>query len=129
MSTVSMSRYDGNVDGAVALFDQYNTADRLASKVTGTYWTPNRSRISVAAEYKGAATTAVGTEEAALGYRLANLYGGSVEGVLSLDRKTYIGLNAGYMRGERNDTLNATSERFAGTEKTAKFAGFVTVKL
>jgi hypothetical protein len=129
MSTVSMARYDGNVDGAVALFDQYNTADRLASKLVGTYWTTNRSRVSVAAEYKGAATTAVGSEEAALGYRLANLYGGSVEGVLSLNRQTYVGLNAGYMRGERNETLKATGEELSGTEGTAKVAGFVAVKL
>lgn len=129
MSTVSMARYDGNVEGAVALFDQYATEDRLASKLVGTYWTTNRSRLSVAAEYKGAATTAVGSEEAALGYRLANLYGGSVEGVLSLNRRTYLGLNAGYMRGERSDTLKASGENFSGSENTSKISGFVTVKL
>ncbi len=129
MSSVSMARYDGNVDGAVRLFDNYEYKDRLAAKLIGTYWTTARSRVSIAAEYKGAATTAVGSEESGLGYRLANLYGGTVEGILSIDRTTYLGLNASYMRGERNDLEPITGVQYAGREQSTKFAGSVTVKL
>lgn len=129
MGTVSMARYDGNVEGAIPLFNEYDAQDRLAAKLLGTYWTASRSRISLAAEYKGAATSAINTEENGLGYRLVNLYGGTLEGVLSINRKTYIGANASYMRGERNDTLDSTGERYTGKEDTQKYAGFVTVKL
>jgi hypothetical protein len=128
-SAVSVARYDGNVDGAVQLFEDYKTEDRLAAKLLGSYWTTERSRVSLAAEYKGAATTAVGSEEAGLGYRLANLYGGTVEGILSLNRSTYLGLNASYMRGERDDTESTTAVRYNGKEETSKVSGFVTVKL
>ncbi len=128
-SSVSMARYDGNVDGAVKLFDDYKNADRLAAKLLGTYWTSARSRVSLAAEYKGAATSAVGSEEAGLGYRLANLYGGTVEGILSLDRKTYLGLNASYMRGERDDVESRSALRYSAREESSKVSGFVTVKL
>ncbi|MFW7378764.1 MAG: hypothetical protein ACOH5I_08160 [Oligoflexus sp.] len=128
MSSVSMARYDGNVDGAIELFDNYKTADRLAAKVLATYWTESRSHISIAADYKGAATTAIGAEEAGLGYRLVNLYGGSLEGAYSINRQAYVGLLASYTRGERNDLSNA-GEQFSGKEDTTRFAGFVTVKM
>ncbi len=129
MSAISLSRYDANVKGAVPLFEEYDNQDRLAAKVVGTFWTENRSHIALAAEYKGAATTAMGEEEAGLGYRLANLYGGSLEGVLAIDRMTYIGANASYLRGERNDTLEETGQRFTSKEDTTRFSGFVTVKM
>jgi len=128
-SSVSMARYDGNVQGAVGLFEQYKSADRLAARLMGTYWTDARSRVSLAAEYKGGASTEIGAEESGLGYRLANLYGGTLEGILAINRQTYIGLNASYMRGERNDTVTESGERFTGKEETQKYAGFVTVKL
>jgi hypothetical protein len=128
-SSVSLARYDGNVTGAVKLFDDYKTEDRLAAKLLGTYWTSQRSRVSLAAEYKGAATSAVGSEEAGLGYRLANLYGGTVEGILSVNRKTYLGLNASYMRGERDDVESRSLVRYSAREESSKVSGFVTVKL
>ena len=128
LSTLSMTRYDGNVEGAVQLFENYETADRLAAKLVGTYWTDKRSHISLAAEYQGATTTEIGTDEALLGYRLVNLYGASLEGALSLNRKAYIGLLASYMRGERSDTSDA-GLRYSGSEDLSRFSGFVTVKL
>lgn len=129
MSSVSLARYDANVKGAVPLFEEYDNQDRLAARMVGTFWTENRSHIALAAEYKGAATTAVGEEEAGLGYRLANLYGGSLEGVFAIDRMTYIGANASYLRGERSDTLEETGQRFTSKEDLTRFSGFVTVKM
>lgn len=129
LSAVSYARYDGNVDGAVPLFEDYKSADRFAGKLLGTYWTSARSRVSLAAEYKGAATAAINTEENLLGYRLANLYGGTLEGILAINRLAYIGLNASYMRGERGDTEDASGVRYTAKEETQKYAGFVTVKL
>lgn len=129
MSSVSLARYDGNVDGAVGLFEKYENQDRLAAKLLGTYWTSARSRVSLAAEYKGAATTAVGAEESGLGYRLANLYGGTLEGVLAINRQTYLGLNASFMRGERDDLEPVSGVNYTAREESARFAGSVTVKL
>ncbi|MBC7658932.1 MAG: hypothetical protein H7249_04420 [Chitinophagaceae bacterium] len=128
-SAVSMARYDGNNEGAVHLFDNYKTADRLAANLVATYWTDARSRISAAAEYKGGASTEIGAEESGLGYRLSNLYGGSLEGILSINRMAYLGLNAEFLRGERNNTDTQTGVRYAGREETMRYSGFVTVKL
>lgn len=128
LSSISMTRYDGNVEGAIGLFENYKTSDRLAGKIVGTYWTDKRSHLSLAAEYQGATTSEVGTDEALLGYRLVNLYGASLEGTLSLNRKAYLGLLASYMRGERSDTSD-TGVRFSGSEDMTRFAGFVTVKI
>lgn len=129
MSSISLARYDGNVKGAIPLFEEYDNQDRLAAKLVGTFWTDARSHISLAAEYKGAATTAIGEEEAGLGYRLANLYGGTLEGVLAIDRLTYLGVNGSYMRGERSATEAVSQQRFTSKEDTTRFAGFVTVKM
>jgi hypothetical protein len=128
MSSVTMSRYDGNVQGAVGLFEDYKDSDRLAAKLMGTYWTDTRSHISLAAEYKGAATTAVGSDEAGLGYRLVNLYGGSIEGAVAFNRKAYVGLLASYTRGERSDT-DDKGVIYSGQEESTRVAGFVTVKI
>ncbi len=128
-SSVSMARYDGNVQGAVPLFEQYKSADRVAAKLMATYWTDARSRVSLAAEYKGAASTEIGADESGLGYRLANLYGGTLEGILAINRQTYLGLNGSFMRGERADTLTESGVRYTAREETARYAGFVTVKL
>lgn len=128
-SSVSMAKYDGNVQGAVGLFEQYKGADRVAAKLAATYWTDARSRITAAAEYKGAASTEIAADEAGLGYRLANLYGGTLEGILAINRQTYLGLNYSFMRGERNDTDVATDVRYTAKEQTQRFAGSVTVKL
>jgi hypothetical protein len=126
LGAVSMARYDANVNGAIGAFDKYQTEDRIAAKLIGTTWTSNRSRIAVAGEYKGGATTAVGSEESGLGYRLANTYGGSVEGIVSINRQTYLGLLGGYTRGQRDDTING--ERYAIRESSMKFAGTVAAK-
>lgn len=128
-SSVSLARYDGNVQGAVGLFEQYKSADRLAAKIVATYWTDARSRISASAEYKGGASTEIGADESGLGYRLANLYGGSLEGVLAINRQAYLGLNYSLLRGERDDTLTESGVRYSGRETSQKYAGFVTVKL
>ncbi len=127
MGVATMARYDGNVDGAIALFDDYKSEDRLAGKLIGTYWTEGRSRVSLAAEYKGGATTAVGSDEAGLGYRLANTFGGTIEGVMSLDRKTYIGLLAGYSAGARDDKADDGTV-YKADESATKIAGMVAVK-
>ncbi len=127
-SNVSMARYDGNVEGAVQLFEQYKSADRLAAKVVGTYWTDARSRISLAAEYKGGASTEIGADESGLGYRLANLYGGTLEGVLAINRTAYLGASYQYMRGERNDTVTESNDRYTAKEESQKYTGSVTVK-
>ncbi|MBC7530065.1 MAG: hypothetical protein H7318_00705 [Oligoflexus sp.] len=128
-SSVSMARYDGNVQGAVHLFEQYKSSDRLAAKVVATYWTDARSRISAAAEFKGGASTEIGAEESGLGYRLANLYGGSLEGILAINRTAYLGLNYSLMRGERNDTVTEDNTRYTARETSQKYTGSVTVKL
>lgn len=127
-SNVSLARYDGNVEGAVQVFEQYKTADRLAARVVGTYWTDARSRISAAAEYKGGASTEIGADESGLGYRLANLYGGTLEGVLAINRMAYLGASYQFMRGERNDTVTETNDRYTAKEESQKWAGSVTVK-
>ncbi len=127
-SHVSMAKYDGNNEGAVHLFDNYKGADRTAANIVATYWTDNRSRFSLAAEYKGAASTEMGEEEQTLGYRLVNLYGGSGEATLAINRTAYLGLQYEFLRGERNDTDTQTGLRYTGREQTNKWTGFATVK-
>ncbi|MES2743985.1 MAG: hypothetical protein V4655_01100 [Bdellovibrionota bacterium] len=127
-ANASLAKYDGNVEGAVQLFEQYKTSDRLASRVVATYWTDARSRISAAAEYKGGASTEIGAEESGLGYRLANLYGGSLEGVYAISRTAYLGALYSFMRGERNDTVTENNDRYTAKEESQKWAGSVTVK-
>lgn len=124
----SLAKYDGNVEGAIQLFEQYKTADRLASTIAATYWTDARSRITAAAEYKGGASTKIGAEESGLGYRVANLYGGSLEGIVAINRTAYLGALYSYMRGERNDTVTENNDRYTAKEETNRFAGSVTVK-
>lgn len=128
MSSLAMSRYDGNVDGSIELFDRYDARDRLAGKVMASYWTQARSRVTLAAEYKGGATSAIGSDESGLGYRLVNTYGGTVEGVLSLNRKTYLSLLAGYARGERDDTSNE-GVRYSAREMATRIVGSLAVKI
>ena len=121
MSTVSFARYDGNVEGAIDYFDRYESTDRLAANVSGTYWTGNRSHLTLAVEYQGAANSPIGTEEQALGYRLANLYGGTLEGVLSINRRAYIGALVSFHRGERNDEGN-DGLRYNASEENSRIA-------
>lgn len=128
MSSVAMSRYDGNVDGSIELFEKYDARDRLAGKVMASYWTQARSRVTLAAEYKGGATSAIGSDETGLGYRLVNTYGGAIEGVLSLNRKTYISLLGGYSRGERDDTSNA-DVRYSAREESTRVVASMAVKI
>ncbi len=83
MAIAGMTRYDSNVDGALGAFDDFDVRDRINGKLVGTFWDGERSRLSLIGEYKGGATTAIGSDEAGLGYRVVNSYGGSAEGVIT----------------------------------------------
>ncbi len=116
--SLSHVQYDDNMAGAKNVFDNYRTEDRVATQLQAVWWMPNRkTRYSVTGAFSGATYAPFGTEEAALGYRDANLWGGSVDAIFAWSPKTYIGAAASFMQGERDQITNgevaiADEERF-----------------
>lgn len=124
--TAGMARYDGNNEAAITEFDRYRTADRVATRLQLTYWTAERTRFSTTAEYRGGATAEPGLDENALGYRAANLYGGSVEGTYSFNRKAYTGLLLGYLQGDRS--IQAPGEKIKLKENNLRIVANASLK-
>jgi hypothetical protein len=124
---IGYSFYDADNTGTIELFDDYDNEDLLSAKFEATLWTPSRSRISLAAEYQGGATARDGIEALGLSNRIANLYGGSLAGVYSIDKTTYISLVTRYLRGEVDETNNGIN--YSSREKYNTVAFSVGSKL
>lgn len=112
------SFYDSSAPGALKIFA--DGKDRISAKLAATFWTITRSRISLAAEYRGGATARDGVEELGVGNRIANLYGAALAGIYSIDKLTYVGLVARYLRGERDQT--AEGQRYSSRESQRTFS-------
>lgn len=128
LSSISYANYDDNVRGSVFAFEDADTADLLAAKITGVYWTTARSHVSLAAEYKGGATVNNFDDETLLGYRLGNTLGATLEGVYSIDRKIYLGGLISYLQGETDIDLEDNTS-ISVDENTTRVGGFVAVKI
>jgi len=120
LASASHAQYDANrAESSKGIFDNYRANDRYAGKLQASWWFNDQaSSISATGQYLGAAVAPVGLDENAFGYRFANLYGGSVDGVAEVGNRTYVGLMVGHLRGERDQTTDGF--RFAGKEEKTR---------
>jgi hypothetical protein len=119
--TLSHTEYDANVEGAKTTFEKYRTSDRLAGQAQLVYWLDDEAtRFSATAQYLGATYAPYGTAENALGYREANLYGGSVDAIFDVSNQLYLGLRVSHIRGERDQDV-ADAARIAAREDRTTF--------
>ncbi len=126
MGRLGYARYDGNVKGAIELFEDYDTSDRLLADLQVTYWTIERSRLSVSADYVGAATAESGLNQSGQSYRIANLYGTTLSGAISWSKESYLGAQLSFLRGELDETKRDVDYNF--NEQQTKFITSYTKK-
>ena len=126
--TITHVQYDDNVAAAKRTFADYRMEDRVASQLQGVYWANDRAtRLAATASYKGATYAAFGTEDTGLGYRDVNLYGATVDGAVALQKRTYLGLSLGYLRGERDQAIDGNN--VSATEVRTKIATTLNINL
>ena len=107
LASVSHVQYDENVEEASAAFADYKTDDRIAGSAQAVYWLDSRrSSVSLTGVYEGATYVPADLETDAYGYKLANRYGANLTAIASIGGRKYVGLMAGYLRGERDETKN-----------------------
>jgi hypothetical protein len=112
---VSHTEYDSNAQGAKETFNDYNRADRLSGQLQAIYWLNDEAtRFAATANYRGATYAPFGSEENGLGYRHANLYGGSIDAIVDIGSQSYVGVRLSHLRGERDQQL--TGFRLAARE-------------
>lgn len=125
----SQVQYDNNIESSSPTFDKYRAEDRNAGQLQAVYWMRDLgTRVAATASYQGGTFAPYGTEESGLGYRNANLYGGSLDGAVQFGERTYVGLSLGYMRGERNQDLDS-GERVVAREERAKIATTINMNM
>jgi hypothetical protein len=128
IAAISHVQYDKNVREGSDVFDSYDRRDRLAGNLQAIYWLNNRkSNIALSGNHAGATFSPESLATEVYGYKLANLYGGSIGMVTAVAEKTYLGITAGYERGERDDTIN--SVRYRATERKTSVAGSLNVTM
>lgn len=126
--SLAHTQYDDNMTGAKNEFDNYRIEDRLAAQFQAVWWLANRkTRFAVTSNFSGATYAPFGTEESSLGYRDANLYGGSADAIFSIGGRSYLGGSIGLMRGERDKVTNG--ERAVAREERVKLATTLNVNL
>jgi hypothetical protein len=118
---------DANQTNILPVLETYRLEDRMAASFQATYWTQHRSRLSMGINYRGATYSPAGYEEAGLGMRLANTYGGSIEGVWRATDDVYVGMAVASMRGERAQTFNG--DRYVGREESLRMVGNLSIEL
>ncbi len=121
LASVSHVQYDENVEEASAAFANYNREDRLAGSAQAVYWLDSRrSSVSLTGLYEGATYVPADLETDAYGYKLANRYGANLTAIASIGGRKYVGVMAGYLRGERDETLNTV--QYKSSEEQTKLA-------
>lgn len=119
---LSHVQYDDNAEAAKAFLTPYRREDRIAAQFQGVYWLNDHfTRLAATLTYRGATYAPFGVEENALGYRDANLYGAAVDASVPILERTYLGLGAGYLRGERDQNYDAGTQRVMAREEKAHF--------
>jgi hypothetical protein len=121
LASVSHVQYDENVKEASGAFDNYRRDDRLAGSAQAVYWLDSRrSSVSLTGLYEGATYVPADLETDAYGYKLANRYGANLTAIASIGGRKYVGLMAGYLRGERDQTLK--NVEYKSSEEQTKLA-------
>ncbi len=128
MGTARYVDYERSTDGSNPAFKKYHNEDHLGTSMTLTYWTPARSSLSLTGRYTPAAqASTIMPESLIVADQTANLYGASIDYVRSFNKNQYVGLTAGFDRGERDETLNG--QRFSAQKERLTFGATLNAKI
>ena len=116
-------QFDDNIEGSNPVFSDYRLEDRLAAQLQAVYWLEDlQTRVVASTLYRGATYCEFGTEDSGYSYRDTNQYGVSLDVAAGVADRTYVGLGATVLRGERDQDFNRGSGRASSREQFAKIS-------